>query len=219
MQESHLPQRPQPRKDKSNHRERKEKERRRNPLKMTSIKPSQNSLSSISDHIYSIVKRTDRTLRYPDLKQQLSSAPTESTSTLASNTLASLLSVSLPHLDSEAEMRKFFGSKVVSAAKSSTPHSPGHSARGRQVGAQKSNLTRPQPSWWAAKQREGLSISAYTEEEVGDKLVRQGWGHVEEKWWTVEYSKKYKSVTMSFMQTVMSGGESSYALFGAFSPI
>jgi hypothetical protein len=105
-------------------------------------------------------------------------------------------------------MRKFFGSKVISAAKSSSPSSPGHSARGRQIGAQKSHLTRPQPSWWAVKQREGLSIRAYNEEEVVDKLDREGWDHVEEKWWTVEYSKKYKSVTMSFMQTVMSGGES-----------
>jgi hypothetical protein len=105
-------------------------------------------------------------------------------------------------------MRKFFGSKVVSAAKSSSSGSPGPSSRGRQVGAQKSHLTRPQPSWWAAKQREGLSIRAYNPEDVEEMLLRQGWEHVEEKWWTVEYSKKYKGVTMSFMQAVMSGGES-----------
>lgn len=104
-------------------------------------------------------------------------------------------------------MRKFFGSKVIIAAKSSSAGSPGPSTRSRQVGAQKSHLTRPQPSWWAAKQREGLSVRAYSEEEVEDKLERQGWKYVEEKWWTVEYSKRYKSVTMSFMQAVMSGGE------------
>jgi len=47
-----------------------------------------------------------------------------------------------------------------------------------------------------------------TEEELQDKLKRQMWDGVdEEKWWTVEYSKKYKSMTMSFMRTVMSGGE------------
>lgn len=115
--------------------------------------------------------------------------------------------MSLPHLDSEAEMRKFFGSKVVAAAKSSSPNPPGHSAHGRQVGAQKSHLTRPQPSWWAVKQREGLSIRPYDQEEVEDKLARQVWKDMDEKWWTVEYSKKYKSVTMSFMQTVMSGGK------------
>ena len=107
-------------------------------------------------------------------------------------------------------MRKFFGSKVISAAKSSSSPSPSSpsSPRSRQVGVQKSHLTRPQPSWWAAKQREGLSIRAYTEDEVEGKLQRQGWKkHMDEKWWTVEYSKKYKGVTMSFMQAVMSGGE------------
>lgn len=103
-------------------------------------------------------------------------------------------------------MRKFFGSKVVTAAKSSSS-SAGASPRGRQVGAQKSHLTRPQPSWWAAKQREGLSIRAYNEEDMKEKLVREGWEHVEEKWWTVEYSKKYKGVTRSFMEAVMSGGQ------------
>jgi hypothetical protein len=40
-----------------------------------------------------------------------------------------------------------------------------------------------------------------------EKLVREGWEHVEEKWWTVEYSKKYKGVTRSFMEAVMSGGQ------------
>ncbi|KIM79562.1 hypothetical protein PILCRDRAFT_823483 [Piloderma croceum F 1598] len=144
-------------------------------------------------------------IKYPDLKKQISSTPTPSTSTTSANPLASLLSVSLAHLDSEAEMRKFFGSRVVSAAKSSSAGSPGTSSRGRQVGAQKSHLTRPQPSWWAAKQREGLSIRVYNQEDVEEKLVRQGWEHVEEKWWTVEYSKNYKGVTMSFMQAVMSG--------------
>lgn len=103
-------------------------------------------------------------------------------------------------------MRKFFGSKVISANKPSTS---GPSSRSRQVGAQKSHLTRPQPSWWAAKQREGLSIQTYGIEDSEEKNIRSGWkdNGIEEKWWTVEYSKKYKSVTMSFMQAVMSGGK------------
>lgn len=69
-------------------------------------------------------------------------------------------------------------------------------------------IPRPQPTWWAAKQREGLSIRALSPEEVEEKLERHSWDAEEdEKWWTVEYSKKYKSMTMAFMRTVMSGGE------------
>jgi hypothetical protein len=112
--------------------------------------------------------------------------------------------VSLQHLDSEAEMRKFFGSKVISAAKSSA-NSPSGSSRRQQTGIQRSHLTRPQPSWLSAKQREGLSIQAYDEDEIEKKMGRQNWAAVEEKWWTVEYSKRYKSMTMEFMKTVMSG--------------
>jgi hypothetical protein len=49
-----------------------------------------------------------------------------------------------------------------------------------------------------------------TETEVREKEARSGWnvggGGVEERWWTVEYSKRYKSVTKTFMQAVMAGG-------------
>lgn len=145
--------------------------------------------------------------RYPDLRHVQS---TSTPSTISQNqTFASLLSVSVSHLDSEAELRKFFGSKAISAAKSDSSK-PSHSnANRRQVGAQMSHLTRPQPSWWAAKQRQGLTTRAYGIEEVEDKCERMGWSSsvAGERWWTVEYSKQYKGATMSFMQTVMSGGK------------
>lgn len=124
--------------------------------------------------------------------------------------LAKLLAVSLSHLDSEAEMRKFFGSKVVQATKASSGSTQsGGSRRQGASTALRSNLTKPKPTWWAARQREGLSVRAYTDEEVREKLDRHGWNPAgEEKWWTVEYSKKYKSMTKAFISTVMSGGKS-----------
>lgn len=121
--------------------------------------------------------------------------------------LADFLSVSLQHLDAEAELRKFFGSRVVQATKTKAPTSSR-----RNAGALRSNLTRPQPSWWSATQREGLSIRPLTDEEVKLKLNRRYWTPVDEKWWTVEYSKKYKSVTRAFMQIVQSGGEVFYGV-------
>ena len=56
-------------------------------------------------------------LKYPDLKQQLASSTGPASSPATARSLAALLSVSVQHLDSEAELRKFFGSKVISAAK------------------------------------------------------------------------------------------------------
>jgi hypothetical protein len=123
-------------------------------------------------------------------------------------TLEDFLGVSLQYLDAKAELRKFFGSRVVQATqtKSSTPPR-------RNAGTLRSNLTRPQSSWWSATQREGLSIRPLTDEEVKLKLKRRNWAAAaDEKWWTVEYSKKYKSVTRAFMRIVQSGGEVFYSL-------
>ncbi|KAI0637558.1 transcriptional repressor TCF25-domain-containing protein [Trametes polyzona] len=140
-------------------------------------------------------------LKYPDLKQQLATAAAPSSSPAAARSLAALLAVSLQHLDSEAELRKFFGSKVISAAKASSSSGPS-----RQSVLQRSNLTRPQPTWWPAQLREGLSVRLLTPEEVDEGLRRHGWQPLHgEKIWTIEYSKKYRAITFEFMRTVMSG--------------
>lgn len=141
-------------------------------------------------------------LKYPDLKQQLAASAEVASSPAAARSLAALLGVSLQHLDSEAELRKFFGSKVISAAKSGSSSGPT-----RQSVLQRSNLTRPQPTWWPAQLREGLSVRVLTAEELDIGLRRHGWQPLHgEKWWTVEYSKKYRAVTFEFMRTVLSGG-------------
>ncbi|EGO27075.1 hypothetical protein SERLADRAFT_446308 [Serpula lacrymans var. lacrymans S7.9] len=148
-------------------------------------------------------------VKYPELKK-IASSPSSSSDFSHHQSLASLLAVSLSHLDSEAELRKFFGSKVVIAAKSGSSGTTGTSRR--QAGTQRSQLTRPQSSWWPAKLREGLTLRPLTEDEL-EKQDRFGSHASGDKYWTVEYSKKYKSVTMAFMQAVMAGDPS------AFTPI
>ncbi|KAJ7367483.1 hypothetical protein DFH08DRAFT_678025, partial [Mycena albidolilacea] len=57
--------------------------------------------------------------------------------------------------------------------------------------------------------REGLSLRALSDEELNDKLAHHAsWDPArDEKWWTVEFTKKqYKSVTLAFMKIVYSGG-------------
>ncbi|KAH9978158.1 transcriptional repressor TCF25-domain-containing protein [Lactifluus volemus] len=99
-----------------------------------------------------------------------------------------LLSVSFAHLNPDAEMRKFFGGKAR-----------------RQPVSQRSNLTRPQPNWWPAKLRDGLTLRPLSGDEAAAKAALTPWKDNEEKYWTVEYSKRYKSATHAFMQTVLSG--------------
>ena len=115
-----------------------------------------------------------------------------------------LLSVSLSHLNPDAEMRRFFGGKVVTASR----NEPGSSPRARrQPTVQRSNLTRPRPDWWPAKLREGLTLRPLTDSEAAARASIAPWNHNGEKYWTVEYSKRYKGATLEFMQTVLSGGE------------
>ncbi|KAI0314510.1 transcriptional repressor TCF25-domain-containing protein [Amylostereum chailletii] len=139
-----------------------------------------------------------RTRRYQDAPSQASSSKGKA-STSAMREWHTLLAVSVPNLDPDAEMRKFFGAKVVAAAKNTA----GASSSGRRPPqVDRSNLTKPRPGWWPAKLREGLTSRALTEEEAkGKGLLEDG----EEKWWTVEYSRRYKSVTLTFMRTVLSG--------------
>ncbi|KIM42652.1 hypothetical protein M413DRAFT_444337 [Hebeloma cylindrosporum] len=133
-----------------------------------------------------------------ELSIQYPSSQKISQATSGKQSLTDLLSVSLQHLDGDAEMRRFFGSRVVTANRD-------QSSSRKKVAPVKSNLTRPQPTWWAAKGREGLSLRSFTDEEIDAKLKRHNWNPVQEKWWTVEYSKKYKSMTKAFMDTVLSG--------------
>jgi hypothetical protein len=104
-------------------------------------------------------------------------------------------------------MRKFFGSKVVAASKASGSGSSGAQGR-RQPTTVRSSLTRPQATWWPANYRQGLSSRMLTEEELAERRVRHQWAKdvPGEKVWTVEYSRKYRGLTKTFIQMVMAGG-------------
>ncbi|OAX36036.1 DUF654-domain-containing protein [Rhizopogon vinicolor AM-OR11-026] len=141
--------------------------------------------------------------KYPELQRVAASS-----SAARHASLASLLSVSVPNLDAEAEMRKFFGAKAVIAAKSTESSSTGGSKKRRGAAAnqtQRSQLTRPHPSWSMIKQREGLSSRSLTDDEIKQKVADRNSPAAADKWWTVEYGKRYKGVTKTFMQAVMTG--------------
>ncbi|KAI6129363.1 transcriptional repressor TCF25-domain-containing protein [Pisolithus croceorrhizus] len=139
-------------------------------------------------------------VKYPDLKQISSSSGDQRT-----NALAGLLSVSLAHLDAESELRKFFGSRAVTAAESSEsgPSQSHRRRRGMPSGTSRSQLTRPNRSWSLMKPREGLSLRPLTEAETSRK-ARRG-PACSGKWWAVEYTRRYKGATRDFIGAVRSG--------------
>lgn len=116
--------------------------------------------------------------------------------------------MTLSNLDAEAEFRKFFGAKVISSTKASSS-SDASPAKRRGGALTRSNLTRPQKGWFPAHMRDGLTLRALTDKEIEDRNKRHGWelDLPGEKVWTVEYGKKYKSVTRSFVAMVLSGGK------------
>ncbi|KAI0073559.1 DUF654-domain-containing protein [Panus rudis PR-1116 ss-1] len=148
-------------------------------------------------------------VKYPTLRQPMasSSSSVSPSENQAYKTLYSLLSVSPQHLDADAEMRKFFGAKVVSSNRTTSGPSGGAGRKHPNV-TTRSTLAKPQQGWWPAKMREGLSVRLLSEDEIDDCNERHGWqdGWLPgEKLWTIEYSKKYKGVTRAFVQMVLSG--------------
>ncbi|KAG9095267.1 hypothetical protein FS749_010776 [Ceratobasidium sp. UAMH 11750] len=128
--------------------------------------------------------------KFPDL-QTSGKAAHASTSGIASPTgqaLFSMLGASLKDFDSEAEMRRFFGSKVVNSAK------PGQ----RSQKVSRSHLTKPTQQWALAGTPHGISMVPLDDYERRRKgYVRNG-----EKWWNIEHSIDYKRTQLKFLHCV-----------------
>lgn len=145
-------------------------------------------------------------LQYP------SSKPSESArATQASTEFFSLLSVSPHYLDSEAEMRKFFGAKVISASRAADSSSSTSGRRTQRMDA-RSILCRPENTWSPASFRQGLAIRTLTDEELESMKLRNGFKECVkgEKIWTVDFSNRYRGATKVFMEMVLRGGEFCY---------
>ncbi|KAF8486516.1 transcriptional repressor TCF25-domain-containing protein [Gautieria morchelliformis] len=133
-----------------------------------------------------------------ELSEKRSSSHTTEPSGTMSDTLSSfnalnnLFCVSLRNLDPETELRRFFGSKVITSTSSSRPTKI------------RSHLVRPQPTWPPAHYRAGLSMRALTSQEVDQKGTGVGPDN-RERWWTFEASPRYKGTTYEYLQCVMGG--------------
>ncbi|CAE6528242.1 unnamed protein product [Rhizoctonia solani] len=105
-----------------------------------------------------------------------------------SRALFSLLSASLKDFDSEAEMRRFFGSKVVNSSKPAQ----------RASKVSRSHLTRPTQQWGQAGTPHGLSMVSMDDYE----RRRKGYTRDGEQWWNVEHSVDYKRTQLKFLNCV-----------------
>ena len=133
-----------------------------------------------------------------------------------------LLSVDPKNLDADAELRRFFGSKVVGggfqggdtcslqiaslAQSGGNRHRPGPSAKLRYT------ISKPKPTYPPATSLSGLGMREMSEEEVEEVLVRRNVEGVSsdkgEKWFTFEHSPQWREVERQFMGAVRSHGRS-----------
>ncbi|CCA72455.1 hypothetical protein PIIN_06391 [Serendipita indica DSM 11827] len=138
-------------------------------------------------------------LKYSDITiPDPSSAKTATPAVLtALHKLRALLAVQTKFLDADAEMRRFFGSKVISAADSSS------SGSGQPRGpVARSVICKPQSSWPPAAMRDGLSMRPLTNEET-HSVQTDNWMQMPgDKWFTVEHSPGYRWDQAQFIQIV-----------------
>lgn len=102
------------------------------------------------------------------------------------------------NLDPDAELRKFFGSKVIASAPSSSK---------RLI---KTHLSKPRPTWPKAAML-GLGMRELTPDEVEEKRRRDGrtGGDGAERWFTLVHGGEYREAQRQFLGAVSSHGSSS----------
>ncbi|TIA96100.1 hypothetical protein E3P89_03413 [Wallemia ichthyophaga] len=129
------------------------------------------------------------------------------------STLRTLLSVDPKHLDASAEMKKMFGSKVVSSATTMNSYGQGR-ARGRQARMQqmvhkatpRSNLSQHKPTWPPATSAklDGMTMRQLSADELREWQERHALPPTinlqnSGSWWTFEHDAAYRSVQHQFL--------------------
>ena len=159
-----------------------EKKKRRRKKKSGKKMPMASSEDNIDnkDDIEETVKWVEQNVGQPGGRRQ------ERTEEKVNNPLRKLLSIENKNLNPENEMKRIFGSRVVSTE--AVRHKKG---RGGRAAYQRSALlVTPRPAWPAGA-RSGLSMRPVESEEPGS-------------WFTFDHSPTYQQVQMRFLSAVES---------------
>ncbi|WWC72536.1 uncharacterized protein I206_106498 [Kwoniella pini CBS 10737] len=126
----------------------------------------------------------------------------DSTETRSAMAFRNLLSVDPKNLDADAELRRFFGSKVIasSATSGSNRHRPGVSQKLRYT------ISKPKPTYPPATSLAGLVMREMLDNEVEELYERRGRERIDkgEKWFTFEHTGPWREIQRQFMGAVKS---------------
>ncbi|KAJ1308852.1 hypothetical protein OPQ81_004540 [Rhizoctonia solani] len=165
----------------------KKKKKKKRPLRKTTAGKAGKNKSG-KDEIDLALEELAEKLPHLRTSGKVAQRANESLPSSTSQTLFSLLGASLKDFDSEAEMRRFFGSKVVNSSKPSQ----------RTPKILRSHLTRPTQQWGLAGAPHGLSMVPMDEYE----RRRKGYTRDGEQWWNIEHSIDYKRTQLKFLNCV-----------------
>ena len=176
------------------------------PMKSTSTSKSKESKKAtkakeqvVQGKVDNEFDEIDRALQELGMGQRQSgpeSSNTPFSTTFTSSRTRTLLAVDPKNLDADAELKRFFGAKVVASAdvrpqvRGARAQNP-HHALGRQF-TKGGMLAKPQQNWPAA---------AFSKSGLNMELIEAGHG---EALWTFEHSKTYVEVTHMYLEAVSS---------------
>ncbi|BEI81465.1 hypothetical protein CcaverHIS002_0206250 [Cutaneotrichosporon cavernicola] len=114
----------------------------------------------------------------------------------------SLLSIEPKNLDADAELRRFFGSKIIAAA---TP-TGGNRRHAAALAKVRYVLAKPKPTYPPPISLAGLNMRELSAEEVEDLYDRRGWLQADpgEKWYSFEHSPAWREIERQFLGAVQS---------------
>lgn len=163
----------------------------------------------------------DRALAELKLKygEDAAPAPTaaETSESRSALRFRSLLSVDPKQLDADAELRRFFGSKVIASADAATPRHRGHARMQAALAKMRYTLAKPKPTYPPPTSLAGLNMREMGPEDVADLYDRRGWEQTDpgEKWYTFEHSPAWREIERQFLGAVRSHGELFLPLLGS----
>lgn len=153
---------------------------------------------------------------------QSGSSQAEASAPRSALAFRNLLSVDPKNLDADAELRRFFGSKVVRHLVQAPAHpqiaaatpTGGNRRHAAALAKARYTLAKPKPTYPPPISLAGLNMREMDHEAVEDLYDRRGWEQTDpgEKWYTFEHSPAWREVERQFLGAVRSHGELGFAV-------
>ncbi|GHJ87779.1 hypothetical protein NliqN6_4181 [Naganishia liquefaciens] len=173
-----------------------------------SNKKSKNTEEDELDEVDRAIR--DLNLKYGDASGSQAVAAEETKDSASFARVRSLLSVDPKTLDPDAELKRFFGAKVVNSAQQSTGSKEARYAKvfEKHISRMRILFAKPKMTWPITSSFGGLGMSALNEAEVND--IREVHQHAQdmsgtnEKWFTFEHDGGYRQTQLQFLGAIRS---------------